>query len=112
MVDSEALQAQYGAVPGFVERLMRRTLDALPAQTAQLRAAVDLQDANALAYQAHVASGLAANLLLQPLREQATEAEHIARSEDLDRALKLGQELVEALEQLEAALAQHFGLAP
>jgi HPt (histidine-containing phosphotransfer) domain-containing protein len=112
MVDSEALQAQYGVLPGFVERLLLRTLDALPAQLARLRAAVALQDTQALAYEAHVAGGLAANLLVLPLREQAIEAENTARGDDLALALAQGQALIGALEKLEAALAQHFDPAP
>lgn len=112
MIDPQALEVQYGALPGFVGRLLRRTADALPAQIDQLRTVVNQGDCQALAYHAHAVNGMAANLLLKELRVLADATEHVARGGDVAQAIALAERLTQAVEFLHMELNQHLGTPP
>ena len=98
-VDLPALSAHYGALPGFVPRLMAAVRQTCLGQPAQLSEALAMRQGARLRYLAHGVAGMAANLLMPELRALAHRLEQVAE-QDLAEAAPLVQQLNEALHSL------------
>ena len=106
-LDKAALQAHYGAVPGFVPRLLEMVRTHCQDEPALLRQAVQCGDADTLRQLAHGVVGMAANVLLPELREAAQRVQACAERGQLDADAR---QAVEALSDMLGALAD--SLAP
>jgi len=98
-LDLQALSAHYGALPGFVPRLMAAVRQTCLGQPAQLSEALALRQGARLRYLAHGVAGMAANLLMPELRALAHRLEQVAE-QDLTEAASLVMQLNEALHSL------------
>ncbi len=106
-LDLQALSAHYGALPGFVPRLMAAVRQTCLGQPAQLSEALALRQGGRLRYLAHGVAGMAANLLMPELRALAHRLEQVAE-QDLAEAAPLVQQLNEALHSLCLALDEEL----
>ena len=98
-LDLQALSAHYGALPGFVPRLMAAVRQTCLGQPAQLSEALALRQGARLRYLAHGVAGMAANLLMPELRALAHRLEQVAE-QDLTESACLVLQLNEALHSL------------
>lgn len=97
--DRNALLAKLGGDEDFVRGLLAVALRTSGAVPAQLRAACAAADLDALAKLAHKVKGTAGDLVAEPLRVQARDAELAARGAD-PGAIALSLDLADALERL------------
>jgi two-component system CheB/CheR fusion protein len=104
VLDLAALHAHYGLLPDFLPKLLDAVRRTCERQPQALRAAVQAGDFNQLRHLAHGVAGMAANLLLRELTDQARLLEQLA-GQDPQAAEALALQLAEGLERLTVHLA-------
>lgn len=100
IIDWTGLQARYGATPAFLDRLLSLPAKHYSNTPAQLRAASGAGDLGQLRELAHSMKGMAGNLLAEPLRAAAEDAEIAAREGRAADAAALANLVADQLERL------------
>jgi HPt (histidine-containing phosphotransfer) domain-containing protein len=100
---AEALQRCDGD-RDFLVSIVRVFRQNLPRGVANLQSAVEARDARRLEIQAHALAGIAATLAAGDLRQAALQLERLGASREWRGAPEALQEVLDAVDRLEAAL--------
>jgi CheY-like chemotaxis protein len=103
VIDWDALLERFSGRQAFIDTLIATTLTVTADKVAALRAAINSNDLEAIAYVAHGLKGMAANMKARQVHELGIETEAAARSSQAE-ALILAERLAIATETLMAVL--------
>jgi HPt (histidine-containing phosphotransfer) domain-containing protein len=103
VIDWDALLERFSGRQAFIDTLIATTLTVTADKVAALRAAINSNDLEAIAYIAHGLKGMAANMKARQVHELGIETEAAARSSQAE-ALILAERLAIATETLMAVL--------
>jgi CheY-like chemotaxis protein len=103
-VDVTAIVARLGGQAGLLPRVVELFRGSWVRWRAALERGLSEGDAVAVARTAHDLAGAAGNLLAEPVLRAARRVEELARAGDLASARPVVQELIPAVERLQAAL--------
>ena len=109
-IDWAALESRFKGKAAFVDKLAATALRSHGDSPARLRLAVQQENMAELVFMAHSLKGVAGNLMSEPVRRRASEAEQAARAARPE-AGGLALALAEDVEDLLAALAQRVEAA-